>query len=168
MMSRIFTFVYVACDLVAIGTGAAVVFGLLRGKLPGKVTVLFLRYALITSVIGLLFPFPHFALTQKEQISMVSVYVSGVAILAWRKYNLAGIWRSIFALATTIVLYLSVLAAIGQVFKHVTLFNSLVLEQFKSPIFVIHVVITLFFVVLGVAASSRVHKRRLTSFNDLS
>lgn len=159
MMSSIFTFVYIACDLVAIGTGAAVVFGLLRGKLLGEITVLFLRYALITNVIGLLFPFPHFLLTQKEQISTVSVYVSGVAILAWRKYNFAGIWRSIFVLSTTIVLYLSVLAVIGQVFRRVTLFNAPILEQFKSPIFVIHAAITLFFVVLGVAAARRFHEK---------
>jgi len=159
MMSSIFTFVYVACDLVAIGTGVAVISGLLRGKLLGKITALFLRYALITSVIGLLFPFPQLLLTQKEQISMVSVYVSGVAILAWRKYDFVGLWRSIFALSTTIVLYLCVLAAIGQVFRHVTLFNALVLGEFKSPIFVIHVVVTLFFVVLGIAATSKFHEK---------
>jgi hypothetical protein len=159
MMSSIFTFVYAACDLVAIGTGVEVVLGMLRGTLRCKITALFLRYALITNVIGLLFPIPDLLLTQKEQISMVSVYVSGVAILAWRKYDFIGLWRSIFALSTTIVLYLCVLAAIGQVFRHVTLFNALVLREFKSPIFVIHVVVTLFFVVLGTVATSRFHEK---------
>jgi hypothetical protein len=49
-------FIYIACDMIAIGTGAAVLFGLIAGKLLGDCTVFFLRFALATSVAGLLFP----------------------------------------------------------------------------------------------------------------
>jgi hypothetical protein len=78
-----------------------------------------------------------------------------VAILAWRKFRLVGAWRSIFALSTTIVLYLSVLAAIAQAFRHVSLFNALILAQFKSPFFITHVALVLLFVLAGVMAARR-------------
>jgi len=42
-----------------------------------------------------------------------------VAIPVWRRYRLVGVWRPIFALSTTIVLYLGVLAAIAQAFGRV-------------------------------------------------
>jgi len=149
------TFVYDICNLVAIGTGAAVLFGLLTGALLQKWAVLFLRYTLATSVIGLLFPFPPLLLSQREEISILSVYASGVAILAWRKFHLVGAWRSVFALSATIVLYLSILGAISQAFRHVPLFNALVLTQFKSPIFITHVLVMLLFVVLGIVAARK-------------
>lgn len=109
----------------------------------------------MTSVIGLLFPFSRLLLTQREEISMLAVYVSGVAILAWRRFRLVGVWRPTFALSTTIVLYVSVLAAIAQAFRHVSLFNALALAQFKSLIFIKHVAIMLVFVVLGAVAAMR-------------
>ena len=45
---------------------------------------------------------------------MLSVYVSGASILAWRKFHLTGIWNRIFSLSTIVILYLSVLVAIAQ------------------------------------------------------
>ncbi len=155
MIPTIFTFTYAVCDLIAIAFGSIVLFGLFTGALLDKCALLFFRYALATSVIGLLLPFPRLLLTQREEISMLAVYVSGVSILAWRKFRLVGAWRSIFAVSTTIVLYLSVVAAIAQAFRHVSLFNALVLSQFKSPIFITHVVIALLFVVLGTVAARR-------------
>lgn len=155
MILGIMTFIYDLCDLVAIGTGATVLFGLLTGELLQKWAVVFLRFVLATSVIGLLFPFPHLLLSQREEISMLTVYASGVPILAWRRFHLVGVWRPVFALSATLVLYLSVLGAISQAFSHVSLFNALVLRQFKSPIFITHVIVMLLFVVLGIVAARR-------------
>jgi hypothetical protein len=49
-------FIYIVCDMISIGTGAVVLFGLIAGKLLGDYTVFFLRLALATSVAGQLFP----------------------------------------------------------------------------------------------------------------
>lgn len=153
MILRIATLVYVACDLLACGTGTAVLFGLLTGALFEKCAADFLRFALVASVIGLLFPYPHMLLTQRQELSMLTVYLSGVVIVAWRKFHLAGAWRSAFVLSATLVLYLSVLAAIAQVFRHTPLPNVMALAQLKSPTLIAHTVFLLLFLVLGVVAA---------------
>ena len=48
---------------------------------------------------------------------MLSVYASGVAILALRRFQLTGAWSWVFAVCTEIVLYLNVFFAIAQSFK---------------------------------------------------
>jgi hypothetical protein len=117
-MLTFISFVYIACDLIAIGTGARVLFGLFTGALPCRRVVLFLRCSLLTSVIGLLSSFPHPLFTQSEVISMLSVYLSAIPILAWRRYHLAGRWRSIFALSIPIIISLNVFVAIKQAFNY--------------------------------------------------
>jgi len=92
----ILRFVYAACDLLAIGAGTIVLFGLLTGELIDKWAALFLKCTLAASVTGLLFPLHDFTLVQR--CSMLSVYVTGMSVLAWRKFHLSGVWRSIFAL----------------------------------------------------------------------
>ena len=47
---------------------------------------------------------------------MAAVYGAGLAILAWRKFDLQGVWRSAFAFSLGIVLYLNVLALSIQMF----------------------------------------------------
>jgi hypothetical protein len=123
----ILRFVYAACDLLAIGAGTIVLFGLLTGELIDKWAALFLKYALATSVTGLLFPLHDFTLVQR--CSMLSVYVTGMSVLAWRKFHLSGVWRSIFALTITIVLYLNVVVAIDQVFDQMPRFMGLAPTQ---------------------------------------
>jgi hypothetical protein len=114
MILEILKFVHVAFGAVGIGTGAWVVFGILKGKLFKKWTVVFLDCALVVSVTGLLFPFNHFFPT--HWVAMSAVYVSGVAVLAMRKYHLADIWALIFALSIMLVLCLDILVVIAHVF----------------------------------------------------
>src|SRR5260370_14854084 len=104
MIVNIFTFLNLVFDLVAIAFGVKGLFGLICGELLDKCAVRFLRCSLAASLIGLLVPLHPFLPIQA--ISMLSVYVAGAGILAWRRYHLAGAWRSIFALTATIVLYL--------------------------------------------------------------
>jgi hypothetical protein len=89
MIVYILTFIYIGLELIAIGAGVIVLFGLLMGILLNKWAVLFLKCSLATSVTVLLFPFEHFTLTQEA--SMLSVYGAGVAVLAWRKFQLMGV-----------------------------------------------------------------------------
>ena len=95
MIEIVFTFVYFLCDLFAIGLGAKVLFWLLSGELLENAAVHFLRLVLATSIVGLLFPSHHLPYTRG--ISMLSIYVSGASILAWRKFHLTGIWYRIFS-----------------------------------------------------------------------
>jgi hypothetical protein len=107
---------------------------------------------------GLFFPFhplPNLTLTQVA--FMLSVYVAGAVILAWRKYRLAGAWRAIFALSTTAVLYLNVAAAITQVFKPISPFMALEPTQSQSTLIFTLLLVTAVFLALGLRAANRFH-----------
>ena len=152
----ILRFVYTVCDLLAIGAGTIVLFGLLTGELSDKWAVRFLRCTLATSVIGLFFSLHDFTLIQG--CSILTVYASGAAICAWRKFHLSGVWRSIFALTVTIVLYLNVVVAI-QVFEQMFWFTSLAPAQFELTSRATQCVVMVFFAVIGIVAVKRFHSR---------
>jgi hypothetical protein len=153
----ILRFVYAACDLFAIGAGSIVLFGLFIGELIDKWAALFLKCALVTSVTGLLFPLHDFTLMQR--CSMLSVYGSGMAILAWRKFHLSGVWRSIFALTITIVLYLNVVVAIDEVFEQMSQFTGLAPAQSEQISRPTQFLVMLLFAVIGIVAVKRFHNR---------
>ena len=145
-------FIYIVCDLIAVGTGAAVLFGLIAGELLDDCAVFFLRFALATSVAGLLFPWE---LVASWKISMISIYVSGVAVIAWRRFRLARAWRPTFVLSTTIVLYLSSLVAIAQFFECIAIFVTLPPTPTRQASLVARLFVTVLFVMLGTRAIKR-------------
>ena len=153
----ILRFVYAVCGLLAIGAGTKVLFGLLIGELIEKWAVLFLRCTLAASVIGLFFPLDDFALVQR--CSMLAVYVSGVAILAWRKFHLSGVWHSIFALTITTVLYLNVVVAIDQLFEQMFRFTRFGPAQFELISRATQCVVMVLFGVIAIVAVKRFHSR---------
>lgn len=150
MIEIVFTFVYFLCDLFAIGIGAKVLFWLLSGELVENAAVHFLRLVLATSIIGLLFPAHHLPYT--HGISMLSVYVSGASILAWRKFHLMGIWYRIFSLSTTVILYLSVLVAIAQFHGASSPFLALAAVQSMSVFALVQYIVMSSFAVLAMLA----------------
>jgi hypothetical protein len=153
MISTIFTFVYVVVGLLAAAAGTAVLFGLLTGKLLDRWAVHFLRSTLAISVIGLLFPFHH--LLPTHGISMLAVYITGAAVVAWRKFHFEGVWSSIFALSTTIVLYLDLLVVMGQVFKYIPSLNGIAPTLSEPPFIAIQLAVVLLLVGLGSVAINR-------------
>jgi hypothetical protein len=157
MILSILRFTYVACDLITIGAGAVVLFGLLTGELVDEWTTLFLRYTLATSVTGLLFPFHSFTLVQS--CSMLSVYVTGMSVLAWRTFHLSGVWRSIFALTITIVLYLNVVVAIDQAFVQLSRFTTLATTQSELTFRATQFIFLELFLVIGIVAVRRFQAR---------
>jgi hypothetical protein len=92
-------FVYVLCDLLAIGVGTNVLFWLLCGDVADKSIVHLVRYIFAMGVMGLLFPTHH--LPSPHRIFVLFMCMSGALILAWPKVHLGGLWYSIFALCTT-------------------------------------------------------------------
>jgi hypothetical protein len=150
MTMNIITFLHVVSAQVAIASGAKVWRGLISGELLAKWAVRFLRCSLVASLIGLLIPLHPFLPIQA--ISMLSVYVSGTAILAWRRYHLAGAWRSIFALTATIVLYLNVAVVVAQGFKLVIPIMALTPASAQPAFLVTQFLVMAVLVVLGILA----------------
>jgi hypothetical protein len=115
MILEILKIVHAVFGAAGISAGTWVVFGFLKGQLFTKWTVVFLNCALVTSVTGLLIPFHHFLPAHWAAIS--AVYVVGVAVLAWRKYGLIGIWALLFAFSTMLVLCIDVLVVLSHIFE---------------------------------------------------
>lgn len=146
---KTFAWIQVALDLLAIGSGAIVLYGILRVVLSGHRVVRFLECSLIASLAGLL-PVTHH-LSPIQGICILSVYCAGAVVLAWRKFRLAGLWRSVFAFLIVAVLYLDVLSMSIQLFKHSSLFSMTAMDS--GPRFeMAQFFFALVFAVLGVLA----------------
>lgn len=119
---KIFGWIQVALGLLAIGSGAIVLRGILRVALSGHRVVRFLECSLIASLAGLLPLTRH--LSPIQGICMLSVYCAGAIFLAWRKFRLAGMWRPVFAFLIVAVLYLNVVSVSIHLFNHSHLFAT--------------------------------------------
>jgi hypothetical protein len=148
---------YAICDVISIGTGIVVLFGLLTGELLDRWATHFLRYTLATSVTGLLFPLHDFTLVQR--CSMLAVYTSGMAILAWRKYHLSGIWRSIFPFAISITFYLNVVVLFDHALDHIFRFTGLTPPQSELTSRTTQLFVMLLFAMIGIVAVKRFKDR---------
>src|ERR1700687_4851471 len=112
-----YTLVHVVLSLLGIGSGLAVLFGLLAGKRLGGWTGLFLATTVATSVTGFGFPFDHFL--PSHGVGIVSLVVLALAILALYSFRLTGTWRWIYATCAVIALYLNVFVLVVQAFEKV-------------------------------------------------
>jgi len=150
-----------AFGVLSVVYGAIVLDGVLRGTLRYKWPIGFLACSLLASLAGLL-PFT-FRLAPIQQICMVTVYCSAVAIAAWLKFHLIGIWRPVFACSVTAVLYLDVLAGSVQLFANSRLFATALAGRFSVLQF-IQFVFTVIFGVLGVLVVRKCHAEPTSSF----
>jgi len=154
---NIFGCIQVVFGLLAVGYGVMVMRGVLRVALSGKRARRFLRYSLIASLAGLL-PLNHH-LSANQAICMLSVYCSGVVVLACLKFHLAGIWRTVFAFLITVVLYLNVVSLSIQMFEHSPLLTAPSIAF--SPCFEItQLCLAVTFAVLSVLAVRSCHPER--------
>ena len=115
MIFTILKFVHAVSGVIAISAGAWMLFGLLEGKLYKKRVAVFFEFSVVASASGLLFPFHHFL--PAHWAAMSAVYVSGVAVLAWRRYRLAGILALFFELSTMLVLCLDIFVVLAHIFE---------------------------------------------------
>jgi hypothetical protein len=115
MIFVILKLVHVIFGTIGIGAGAWMVFCVLTGKSIQRRSIVFLECSLVASATGLLFPFHHFLPT--HWAAMFGIYISGIAVLAWCKYHLAGVWTLIFSLSAMLVFCLDILVVIAHVFE---------------------------------------------------
>ena len=149
--------IHIILGLLAIGFGAIVLRGVLRVVLSSNRVVRFLSYSLTASLVGLL-PL-NSQLSPTQGICMLTVYCSGVVVLAWRMFHLAGLWRSVFAFFIVAVLYLNVVSVSFLLFNHSPLLAMASTEsglRFEITQFSFATV----FVVLGVLATRMCHAQR--------
>ena len=119
---NIFGWLNPALALLAASAGAVVLHGIFRAALSGRATLRFFRWSLIASIAGLMPLSRHLAPIQK--ISILCVYCSGAAIIAWLRFGLQGRSRGIFALCVTAVLYSDLVFVFTRLFRDAPLFTA--------------------------------------------
>ena len=103
---------FLLCCL-AVGLGTFTLFGIFRNRLIVQQMIWFLRCSLSSSVALLLLSLHH--LGPAQVVAIISVYAAGLVILAWRAFHFIGAWRSVFAFALAVVVYLNIEAMAIQI-----------------------------------------------------
>ena len=146
---NIFGWINLAFGLLAASAGVFVLRGVFHTRLSSASTVRFLFASLLASLAGLM-PLTHH-LSPVQQISILSVYCSGAAIIAWLKFDLRGRARRIFAVSVTAVLYFDLVFVFTHIFRNPPLFTA----RLAQPLPFIQLVQILFaaaFIGLGILA----------------
>jgi hypothetical protein len=155
MILSAFTLIHVVNSLIAIGSGFAVVSGLIASKPPDGSTTLFWTTAVATTVTGFLFPFHGF--TPAIGLGIVSMLVLAIGLAALYRFDLVGGWRRTYAISTVIALYLNMFVLVVQLFEKVPALRELAPTQSEPPFQIAQLVVLVVFVALGVQAARKFH-----------
>ncbi len=150
-----YTALHVLISLIGIASGLVALYGLLVGKRLNGITVIFLVTTVLTSVTGFGFPFEH--LLPSHKVGIISLLVLAVAIPARYVFNLAGSWRWIYVVTSSLALYFNVFVLVVQSFAKVPALKALAPTQKEPPFLIAQLVVLLVFVLLTIAAIKRFH-----------
>jgi hypothetical protein len=159
MTLETFTLVHVVLSLVGIGSGFAVLFGLLGGKRLDGWTTLFLATTVATSVTGFGFPVDH--LLPSHVIGIISLVVLAVAMLARYTFDFAGPWRRIYVIGAVMALYFNVFVLLVQAFRRVPALQAMAPTQSEPPFLIAQLVVMAIFIWLGIRAANGFRGERL-------
>lgn len=118
----VFGWVNVGFGLLAALAGIIVLRGVFHRRLSSACTIRFLKLSLLASLAGLMPLARH--LSPLQQISMVSVYCSAAAAIAWLKFGLLGRSRRVFAVSVTAILYFDLVYVFTCMFRNPPLFTT--------------------------------------------
>ena len=155
MSTATYTFLHVLISVIGIGSGLVVVWGMLKGKPLDGITAIFLSSTALTSITGFGFPFEK--LLPSHVLAILSLVVRGVTIPARYMFHLAGAWRAIYVVGSSVALHLNVFVLIVQFFEKVPALKALAPTQTETPFKVTQLVVLLIFVGLGILATKRFH-----------
>jgi hypothetical protein len=153
MILRFFEFTYLAFGAISLSAGVVALSRIFAGRPFEHWSIIFLKSALATSITGLLLD------THRSQPShlatMLSVYVAGVGILAWRRFHLNRSWGLVFALSLMGVLCLELLAAVQHLFNWLSPLDASGHSPAKLLFFVAESAIASLFAAMGTFAVRR-------------
>jgi hypothetical protein len=146
-------YVHSAISLVGIVSGFVVVFGMLDAKRLDGWTATFLLTTVATSATGFAFPFG--ALLPSHKIGILSLVLLAAAIVARYVQHLAGAGRWIYVVCSVAALYFNVFVLVVQLFRRVTVLQTLAPTQSEPPFAAAQLVVLVLFVWLGIQAVNR-------------
>ena len=145
-----FTLLHTLVSLVAIASGLAVLYGMLRSRRLPRLTSLFLSTTVLTSVTG--FMFPSGAITPAAIVGIISLVVLAFALLALYAFRLSGAWRWIYVVSAVLALYLNAFVLVVQAFQKVGFLHALAPNGSEPAFVVVQSVVLLIFAWLGYQA----------------
>jgi hypothetical protein len=148
-----FTLFHVVISLVGIASGFVVLGGFFSNARLDGMTLVFLATTVATNVTGFGFPFTQ--LLPSHIVAIVSLVVLAVAIYARYVAALQGIWRPVYVITATAVLYLNVFVLIVQTFIKNPALVALAPTQSEPPFAATQGLVLVLFLALGWMAVRR-------------
>jgi hypothetical protein len=145
--------IHVLISLIAFFTGAAVVQGVLAGKLRPKWTAWFLSATALTCVSGFLLPFS--TVTPAVAVGILTLVVVSVVAYALFGAKAAGRWAAVFVIGAVATEYFNTLVVVAQSFKHVAPLSRLAPTGAEPPVAITQGIVLVAFVVIAVLAIRR-------------
>jgi len=153
MSTSTYTLLHVLISFVGIGSGLAVMFGMLRARRLDGLTLLFLATTALTSLTGFAFPNEH--ITPGIVVGVLSLIVLAVAIVARYAAHLRGAWRPIYVIAAALAIYFNCFVLVVQSFEKVPALRALAPTQKEPPFGIVQLSLLAIFVMLTVLAVKR-------------
>jgi hypothetical protein len=148
-------YVHSVISLVGIVSGFVVIRGMFEAKRLGGWTAVFLLTTVATSVTGFFFPFG--VLLPSHKIGILSLVLLALAIVALYVRRLAGAWRWIYVVGAVLAQYFNCFILVVQLFRRVTVLQTLAPTQSEPPFAVAQLVVLVLFVWIGIRAAKRFH-----------
>jgi hypothetical protein len=159
MSTATYTFLHVLISLIAIGSGIFVMFALLKGRSPNRLTAIFLITSALTSITGFGFPFDH--LLPSHIVGLISLVILAIAVPARYVFHMARSWRWVYVVGAALALYLNVFVLVVQAFLKVPALRALAPTQKESPFLIAQLAVLLLFLVFTLLAAVRFHPERV-------
>jgi len=148
-------YVHSVISLVGIAAGFVVVRGMFHSQRREGWTQVFLLTTVATSVTGFFFPFG--TLLPSHKIGILSLIVLAIAMVALYVRHLAGAWRWMYVVCAVLAQYFNCFVLVVQLFRRVTVLQTLAPTQSEPPLAITQLVVLLLFVWLGTRAVKRFH-----------
>lgn len=155
MTLQIYTIIHTLISLIAIFTGAVVVFGMLAGNRLDAWTKWFLITAIATTITGFFFPFHGF--TPAIGLGIISLPFLALTTFAFWVKHLTSAWRWIYAVCAVICLYFNLFVLVVQLFEKVPALHALAPKQTEPPFKFTQLTLLLVSFLIAIAAVIRFH-----------
>ncbi len=118
------TLAHVLISLVGIATGLVLLLALMGGRNPANWAAWFLASTVLTSVTGFVF-FPIEHVTPAQITGVISLIALALAIYALYGRAVAGPWRGVYVVTSTIALYLNCFVLVVQSFQKIPVLHAI-------------------------------------------
>ena len=149
----LFTTIHVVITLIAMVAGLIAIFGMIGNERRDTVNGVFLRFTVLTSVTGFLFPI-H-GLTPALILGMMSMAVLAIALAARYRFAMQGSWRWAYVVTAVIAQYFNSFVLVVQSFLKIPALHVLAPQGNEPPFAIAQGAVLLLYVVLGYLSVKR-------------